>query len=343
MLCKNCCWLLLKYFIVFSLLCVFPTHLAPLPDGTIKFRLLFEKDLVLNMAANLDDLAAVGQLQLNEQEIQGNVEREIKKLKFYISQISSFVADEDYEKLKRLLEVTVPGKLNAIENLIEQMTETMIDADKREEDVTSWITRTRRSFAGCNEQIRAATATLQQYLDSVEQHRRRLQENMGQQEEAELQRRLNERRREQEEYESRLLLDREEREHKVLMARIKIQLETKEKELEMEKATKSTRAKLPKLTIPKFKGTSTDWIRFKSMFTSQIESQPISNVDKFSYLMELIGEKPMEIIGNIPMNNDGYIRAWELLQEEYGREQSVIAAHTSEILKLPVIIWYKIF
>ena len=112
------------------------------------------------MATNLDDLAAVAQLQLNEKEIQGNVEREIKKLMFYISQISSFVADEDYEKLKRLLEVTVPEKLNAIENLIEQMTETMIDADKREENVTSWITRTRGSFAGCNEQIRAATATL---------------------------------------------------------------------------------------------------------------------------------------------------------------------------------------
>ena len=81
------------------------------------------------------------------------------------------------------------------------------------------------------------------------------------------------------------------------------------------------------------------------MFTSQIESQLISNVDKFFYLMELIGQKPMEIIGNIPMNDDGYIRAWELLQEEYGREQSVIAAHTSEILKLPAIYgtkYYKI-
>ena len=85
---------------------------------------------------------------------------------------------------------------------------------------------------------------------------------MRQQEEADLQRRLNERRREQEEYESRLQRDRKEREHEVLMARMKIQLETKEKELEMEKATKSTRAKLPTLTIPKFKGTSTDWIQF---------------------------------------------------------------------------------
>ena len=49
----------------------------------------------------------------------------------------------------------------------------------------------------------------------------------------------------------------------------------------------------------------------------------------------------MEIIGNIPMNDDGYIRAWEFLQEEYGREQSVIAAYTSEILKLPVIYGTK--
>ena len=49
------------------------------------------------------------------------------------------------------------------------------------------------------------------YLDSVEQHRRRLQANMRQQEEVELQRHLNERRLGQEEYESRLQRDREER------------------------------------------------------------------------------------------------------------------------------------
>ena len=91
------------------------------------------------MAKNLEDLAAVAQSQLNEQEIQANVERELKMLKFYVSQVSSFVADEDCEKLKPLLEIIVPGILNAIENLIEQMTET--------------ITRTRNSFAGCNDRV----------------------------------------------------------------------------------------------------------------------------------------------------------------------------------------------
>ena len=114
------------------------------------------------------------------------------------------------------------------------------------------------------------------------------------------------------------------------MSRRKLQLETKEIELEMEKKSKAARAKLPKLVIPKFKATATDWIRFKSMFTSQIESQPISNIDKFSYLMELIGPKPLEVIGKIPMTDEGYGRAWELLKEEYGQNQSVIAAHTTD-------------
>ena len=49
--------------------------------------------------------------------------------------------------------------------------------------------------------------------------------------------------------------------------------------------------------------------------------------------MELIGPKPLEVIGKIPMTDEGYVRAWELLKEEYGQDQSVIAAHTTEIVR----------
>ena len=66
------------------------------------------------------------------------------------------------------------------------------------------------------------------------------------------------------------------------------------------------------------------------MFTSQIESQPISNTDKFSYLMELVGPKPLEVIGKIPLTDEGYVRVWELLKEEYGQDQSVMTAHTTK-------------
>ena len=164
---------------------------------------------------------------------------------------------------------------------------------------------------------------------------------MEQQCEDEIQRRLIEKGREQEEYKHRLEKEREQREHELLMSRRKFQLETKEIELEIETETKATRTKLPKLVIPKFKATATDWIPFKSMFTSQIESQPISNIDKFSYLMELIGPKPLEVIGKIPMTDEGHVRAWELLKEEFGQNQSVIAAYTTEIVRLPILYGTK--
>ena len=77
------------------------------------------------------------------------------------------------------------------------------------------------------------------------------------------------------------------------------------------------------------------------MFTFQIESQPISNIDKFSYVMKLIGPKPLEVFGKIPMTDEGYVRAWELLKEKYGQDQSVIAAHTTEIIRLPILYGTK--
>ena len=57
--------------------------------------------------------------------------------------------------------------------------------------------------------------------------------------------------------------------------------------------------------------------------------------------MELIGPKPLEIIGKIPMTDEGYVQAWELLKEEYGQDQSVIAAHTTEIVRLPILYGTK--
>ena len=282
------------------------------------------------MSKKLEELALVA-------ELQGSVDKEVKKLKFYVEQVDTYRREADFEKVKRLVENTVPTKLNLIEDLIEKMTELRIDNEKSEEEVNEWIIRTRDSFSGCNRDISEATGELQQYYESIQQQRNRIQERMEQQCEDEIQRRLIEKRREQEEYEHRLEKEREQREYELLMSRRKFQLETKEKELEIEKKPQVARTKLPKLVIPKFKATATDWIRFKSMFISQIESEPISNIDKFSYLMELIGPKPLEVIGNIPMTDEGYVRAWEVLKEGYGQDQSVIVAHTTEIVRLPIL------
>ena len=98
---------------------------------------------------------------------------------------------------------------------------------------------------------------------------------MEQQREDEIQRRLIKKRRELEEYEHRLEKEREQREHKLLMSRRKFQLETKEIELDMEKKSIAARTKFPKLVIPKFKATATDWIRFKSITLYKLYAVPV--------------------------------------------------------------------
>ena len=57
---------------------------------------------------------------------------------------------------------------------------------------------------------------------------------------------------------------------------------------EMEKAAKAAPAKLPELKITPFNGTPVDWIRFQNIFTSQTHDKPLSDEEKYGYLLELV-------------------------------------------------------
>ena len=64
--------------------------------------------------------------------------------------------------------------------------------------------------------------------------------------------------------------------------------------MEKEKAAKTTQAKLPKLTITSFKGTASDWVRFENMFLTQVDCKPITDEEKFRYLLEMVSGKVRE-------------------------------------------------
>jgi hypothetical protein len=64
-----------------------------------------------------------------------------------------------------------------------------------------------------------------------------------------------------------------------------------EKKLKMEQAARSTLAKLPKLKITQFNGTTVDWVRFDNMFITQVDSKPIRDEEKFGYLLEMVSRK----------------------------------------------------
>ena len=106
--------------------------------------------------------------------------------------------------------------------------------------------------------------------------------------------------------------------------------------IEMEKAAKAARAKLPELKITPFNGTSGDWIRFEDMFTSQIESKPLSDEEKYGYLLELVAPKVRDRLANLKPGTLGYKTAWDRLRTEFGQSKTVVAAHMEEIIDLPV-------
>ena len=102
------------------------------------------------MTKKLEELALVA-------ELQGSVDKEVKKLKFYVEQVNTYRREADFEKVKRLVESTVPAKLNVIEDMIEKMAELLINNERSEEEVNEWITRTRDSLSGCNQGISEVT------------------------------------------------------------------------------------------------------------------------------------------------------------------------------------------
>ena len=119
-----------------------------------------------------------------------------------------------------------------------------------------------------------------------------------------------------------------------------------EKEREKEKASgaenseqckQTSAAKLPKLPITKFNGKFESWLPFWGKFTSEIDSTKIPTLTKFSYLKELLDESVRSDIDGLPFTEEGYSKAKDILEAEYGQSAEVVNAYIVNINNLPVI------
>ena len=86
--------------------------------------------------------------------------------------------------------------------------------------------------------------------------------------------------------------------------------------------------KLQNYTIRKFNGNYKDWLRFWSQFTVKVDNCNISNISKFSYLLELVEGKPREGILGLPhwmdkMKQNVYYKTLIILQDTYGKDNWV--------------------
>jgi len=107
---------------------------------------------------------------------------------------------------------------------------------------------------------------------------------------------------------------------------MRAELKMAEKKIEMEKAEKAARSKLPELKITPFNGTPVDWIRFQNMFTSQIHDKSLSDEEKYGYLLELVVPKVRSRLANLKSGALGYL--------DTGSGRNFISGEAANKLKL---------
>jgi len=96
--------------------------------------------------------------------------------------------------------------------------------------------------------------------------------------------------------------------------------------------------KLPTIEIPKFGGQITDFKHFYDTFNSLIiNNQALDDVQKFHYLLSSVTNEAHQLIQNLPVTQQNFHVAWNLLCDRYNNECLIAAAHVKSLLLLPVI------
>ena len=98
----------------------------------------------------------------------------------------------------------------------------------------------------------------------------------------------------------------------------------------------SSKPKLPKLTLPRFRGDLTSWTTFWGLYKSIVhEYCEITKVDKFSYLKSLLEGAAAKAIQGLALSDANYDSAVDLFRERFSKSQANITAHMEELLKVP--------
>ena len=96
-------------------------------------------------------------------------------------------------------------------------------------------------------------------------------------------------------------------------------------------------SKLPKLTLPKFIGEVTQFKLFWDTFTSAVHSNPtLTKIAQFNYLVAQLEGPASRAIAGLPITEENYEAAVDVLTKRFGKPHQQIAAHTDELLKISV-------
>jgi len=96
--------------------------------------------------------------------------------------------------------------------------------------------------------------------------------------------------------------------------------------------------KLPTIEIPKFGGHMTEFKHFHDTFNSLIiNNHALDDVKKFNYLLSSVTSEAHQLIQNLPVTQQNFHVAWNLLCDRCNNERLIAAAHVKSLLSLSVI------
>ena len=91
---------------------------------------------------------------------------------------------------------------------------------------------------------------------------------------------------------------------------------------------------LPRLTIEKYDGSIDKFMEFMETFTSTVDSQDMSRIEKFRYLKSYLVGRPLALLSGMDVTGEIYEQAMELLTKEYGNPELIATALYDKLVNL---------
>ena len=107
------------------------------------------------------------------------------------------------------------------------------------------------------------------------------------------------------------------------------------------KLVKKLNIKLPKLELKKFGGKIHEWPEFWDGFQSVHGNPDLADCDKFKNLNNFLEEPARRVVAGMPMTEENYKIAVDLLQKRYGRKEVIQQAHIGHLMGLQPVFREK--
>ena len=97
----------------------------------------------------------------------------------------------------------------------------------------------------------------------------------------------------------------------------------------------TTKSRLPKIVLARFKGEVIQFRTFWDSFESTVHLNPVlTKIDKFNYLTSLLEGTASLAIAGLPITEENYDAAVDIICKRFGKPQQLISAHMDELLKM---------